>query len=57
MAAVERAEEKYTHLTAWFKLNTDNPEARNLFYLQIPKRYTFDRSKKEWKLRRQNVEN
>lgn len=42
MAAVRRAAWKDTTLTAWFKLNQSDEEARNFFYHEIPEHYIFE---------------
>ena len=39
---------KETKLTAWFKLNTVDPNARQYTYLEIPHHYTWNSQKKEW---------
>ena len=56
-AAVEKALNKDTHLTAWFKLNTTDPSARQFYYEQIPLHYKWNdktfkwvRRKKAWKV-------
>ena len=53
-AAAERAENRHTHLTAWFKLNRENPDANQYLYQEIPHHFTFDQNRKEWKVRRRN---
>jgi hypothetical protein len=47
-------EEMYseTKLTAFFKLNAVNPEARNFSYADIPTYFTWDQKEKAWKKRR-----
>ncbi|CAI0446753.1 unnamed protein product [Linum tenue] len=40
-----------THLTAWFQLNRQDPDARKLTYAQIPGSYTWDEEYNEWTLR------
>ncbi|XP_051176773.1 uncharacterized protein LOC127291617 [Leptopilina boulardi] len=42
---------KNTTLTAWFKLNRENPEARKYLYTEIPHKYVFVESSKTWKIR------
>ena len=37
-----------TQLTAFFKLNRDNPKARNLLYAEIPSYFTWDGKNKKW---------
>jgi hypothetical protein len=46
--AVDRAAETDTHLTAWFRLNTQEPNARELLYTAIPKHYVFDTKQRKW---------
>jgi hypothetical protein len=53
-AAVDRASE--TTLTAWFKLNEDNPVARQYYYAEIPEHFVFN-AKKEWKPRQHGGNN
>ena len=48
---VERGATKETHLTAWFKINQSNPEARNTTYQNFPKTWVFDSKTKLWKPR------
>jgi hypothetical protein len=47
-----KAERKFTTLTAWFELNKVDPEAKKLFYHEIPEHYTFkqnsDKSNMIW---------
>jgi hypothetical protein len=50
----ERAAQKDTTLTAFFKANEKYPEARELLYQDIPQHFTLDRKKMQWKLRVQN---
>ena len=38
---LERAAAKDSKLTAWFKLNRDDPDARNYYYYEIPEHYTW----------------
>ena len=46
-AALERARTRKTHLTAWFQLNEDDPDARQYLYTEVPQHYVFnERSKK-----------
>ncbi len=52
LEALDRAAEKDTTLTAWFKLNQDNPDARVHLYHDIPNHFVFDRDNK-WKRRHQ----
>ena len=46
-----------THLTEFFQLNKDDPNARNILYCDIPSYYTFDDKLKKWKPRAQNRTN
>jgi hypothetical protein len=39
--SVERESTRRTHLTAWFQLNTDDPNAREFLYSEIPLHYVF----------------
>ena len=41
-----------TTLTAWFKLNEFDPDARKLRYIDIPSMYTFDKKTRSWQKRR-----
>ena len=41
-----------THLTGWFKLNREDPAAREHMYADIPKYYIWDKAKKEWRRRK-----
>ncbi|CAF3519677.1 unnamed protein product [Rotaria sp. Silwood1] len=50
--AVERAATKDTTLTAWFKLNSKNPDARQYLYHDIPQHFVFERNG-TWKRRLQ----
>ena len=51
--ALERAKEADTQLTAWFKLNQKNEEARKHLYTEIPYHYTFNKSSTTWENRKQ----
>ena len=42
---------KDTRLTAWFKLNTVDPNARQHTYLELPQFYVWNNQKKMWTLR------
>ena len=48
---LERGATKETLLTAWFKINQSNPNARNTTYQNFPKTWVFDSKKKAWKPR------
>ncbi|CAF3050326.1 unnamed protein product [Rotaria sp. Silwood2] len=50
--ALERAVTKDTTLTAWFKLNSKTPDARQYLYHDIPQHFVFERSG-TWKHRLQ----
>ncbi|CAF1342415.1 unnamed protein product [Rotaria sordida] len=50
--ALERAAMKDTTLTAWFKLNSKNPDARQYLYHDIPQHFVFERNG-TWKHRLQ----
>lgn len=50
-AAAERAQQRDTHLTAWFKLNESDLNARQYLYCEIPIHYVFDRRLCKWKTR------
>ncbi|CAF4771097.1 unnamed protein product, partial [Rotaria sp. Silwood2] len=50
--ALERAVTKDTTLTAWFKLNSKTPDARQYLYHDIPQHFVFERSG-TWKPRLQ----
>ncbi|XP_057310488.1 uncharacterized protein LOC130648452 [Hydractinia symbiolongicarpus] len=51
-AAVERAENRLSHLTAWFLLNQQNANANMYLYTDIPYHFVFDKSQNKWKVRR-----
>ncbi|KAJ4797574.1 hypothetical protein LUZ62_048820 [Rhynchospora pubera] len=42
-----------TKLTAWFELNTTDPQARNLTYPEVTKLYTWHDDEKKWQFRLQ----
>ena len=48
---LEKAATKDSKLTAWFKLNASDPNAREYFYYEIPEHYTWVKSSCKWKLR------
>ena len=48
---LERGANKETQLTAWFKINQSNPDARNTTYQNFPKTWVYDNKKKAWKPR------
>lgn len=49
--AFQRAETSDTTLTAFFKLNAEDPNAREFHYHQIPEHYVWDVARKKWKNR------
>lgn len=50
--AADRATTRNTHLTAWFKLNTNDIEAHEYLYTEIPQHYVFVDREKKWVKRR-----
>ena len=50
-AALEKAQCKKTTLLAWFQLNKVDLSANKYLYTEIPKHYTFNKAKGEWKKR------
>ena len=52
--AEEHAMERHagTTLTAWFKLNENDPDARKLRYIEVPSKYVFDKKTRSWQKRR-----
>ena len=46
--AVERESTRNTHLTAWFKLNIEDPNAHQFLYIEIPHHYVFNNRGKRW---------
>jgi hypothetical protein len=53
-AAAEAQSERDTTLTAWFKLNERDENARNYLYPDIPIHYVFNESTRTWTPRRRN---
>ena len=45
---------KLTKLTAWFKLNVDDPHANQYLYNEIPKHYIWKSDKQLWQRRKSN---
>jgi PIF1-like helicase/Helicase len=45
---LERGATKETSLTAWFKINQSNPQARNTTYQNFPQTWVYDAKKKAW---------
>ncbi|VDI62821.1 Hypothetical predicted protein [Mytilus galloprovincialis] len=43
---------KNTTLTAWFKINAEDPNARSVLYHHFPEQYTWDPSTSTWKPRK-----
>ena len=50
---LERGATKETCLTAWFKVNAANPDARTTTYQNFPCTWVYDGNKKCWKPRQQ----
>jgi hypothetical protein len=50
--AVRNAMSRGTALTAYFKLNHDDPNAGQYFYREIPHHYRFDKRTQTWKPRK-----
>ena len=48
---LDRAGEKDTMLTAWFKLNREDNYAKSLLYCEIPYSYVFNELAREWRPR------
>ena len=46
------AGEPDTHLTAWFKKNKIDENAKEILYPDFPKKYTWDIKEREWKIRK-----
>ena len=46
---LERGATKETLLTAWFKINQSNHDARNTTYQNFPQTWVYDQKKKAWK--------
>nr|XP_047142924.1 uncharacterized protein LOC124817156 [Hydra vulgaris] len=49
--ALDRAAQRDTHLTAWFKLNSENEGANRYSYVDIPYHFVFDDKHCKWKVR------
>jgi len=47
------ANPQQSKVTAWFALNRDDEQARQLLYTEIPQHYTWNRSEKKWTRRKQ----
>ena len=48
---LERGATKETPLTAWFKINQSNPQARNTTYQNFPRTWVYNNKNKSWKER------
>jgi len=46
--AFDKANQRDTHLTAWFKLNINDENARKYLYTQIPEHYVWHASECKW---------
>ena len=55
--ALQRTAEKDTQLMAWFKLNTDEEDARAYMYTEIPIHYVFKQTQRKWTKRKRNGAN
>jgi len=51
-----RSGQATSQLTAWMKLNQEDPEAHEYTYAQLPKFYKYDRTNKRWIKRKKNME-
>jgi hypothetical protein len=49
---VDRGSSKETPLTAWFKINRTNPQARDTTYQNFPRNWVYDSQAKCWKARK-----
>eukprot|EP00662_Eupelagonemidae_sp_cell21_P057666 gene57666-biopygen17129 len=49
--AVRKGKDRNTMLTAWFKLNQEDPSARHLKYSEVPEYYCWDKAACVWKQR------
>ncbi len=49
--ALEAASSKETTLTAWFKLNQQDPSANQYLYSEIPENFVFDKASHSWQPR------
>ncbi len=50
--ALKNAEGKNTTLTAWFKLNKEDEDAKKFLYPELPTHYVFDKESHKWKKRK-----
>ena len=49
-AALDRATQRDTHLTAWFKLDAENEEPQRYPYVEIRYHFVFDSKRCKWKI-------
>jgi hypothetical protein len=56
VTVVESVGNKLTNLTAWFKLNQEDPSAHSILYSNIPQHYIFDRKRRIWTPRQRGGE-
>ncbi|XP_053571517.1 uncharacterized protein LOC128661269 [Bombina bombina] len=54
--AAEKAQDRDTTLTAYFKLNVDNRAAREFFYSDIPQHFVFDVKTRKWNPRQRGAD-
>ncbi|XP_053567008.1 LOW QUALITY PROTEIN: uncharacterized protein LOC128656868 [Bombina bombina] len=54
--AAEKAQDRDTTLTAYFKLNVDTHAAREFFYSDIPQHYVFDVKTRNWNPRQRGAD-
>jgi len=54
--ALQKADEKDSTLTAWFKLNIEDEQANQYLYNDIPKHYVFHAKETQWKRRQRGGE-
>ena len=47
-----KEKQKNTKRTAWFKLNSEDPNARNILYHDIPKYYVWKSTQRIWQRRK-----
>ena len=50
------AGEPETMLTAWFRKNQEDTEAKSILYPDFPKKFTWMSGKKEWKTRQKGLD-
>ena len=55
--ALQRAGTQDTMLTAWFKLNNSDAEAKQYLYPEVPAHFVFDKKNKKWKPRKRGGNN